>query len=136
MRSHGVAILLRARLRNNCWPPLTLRFADSERSEGHGIVMRCMDDRAAFHTFRMQVLGTSRVRPQHPHLTFAHPRNPKAPGNTLAVLAPLIGGWTITCTEIVSMTQQGDEPWQIQERYRLLSAHAQAASGTPALDQC
>ena len=64
-------------------PALQLRFGTAEPLHEHGIVLRCIDGADRFEALRARVLGPSALRLE-PHITLAHPRNPRAPGNSLA----------------------------------------------------
>ena len=63
---------------------LRLRFGPAEVFQLHGILMRCVDGLDRFEAFRARVLGPATLA-LVPHITLAHPRNPRAPGNSLAL---------------------------------------------------
>jgi len=60
-----------------------LRFGAAEGFHEHGILLRCTEGAERFHALRVRVLGPGAL-PLAPHITLAHPRNPRAPGNSLA----------------------------------------------------
>jgi hypothetical protein len=60
---------------------------------------------------RCQLLGRSDIRCQAAHLTLAHPRNPKAPGNRLPIAA-LAEGLVLTLTDLRWIRQAGAAPWE------------------------
>ena len=64
-------------------PALRLRFGEPEPFHEHGILLRCTEGAEGFNALRERVLGHAAL-PLVPHLTLAHPRNPRAPGNSLA----------------------------------------------------
>jgi 2'-5' RNA ligase len=64
-------------------PALRLRFGGAESFHEHGILVRCIDGAERFDALRERVFGHAAL-PLAPHLTLAHPRNPRAPGNSLA----------------------------------------------------
>ena len=62
---------------------LQLVFGVAEAFHEHGILLRCMEGVERFEALRMRVFGPA-LLPLAPHITLAHPRNPRAPGNSLA----------------------------------------------------
>lgn len=92
--------------------PITLRFGAPERFAGHGILMPCVAGEAEFHALRQQVLGRSDVRRASPHLTLAHPRNPRAPGNDLANAMALHGGITLRFEQAHLIEQIDGGAWR------------------------
>jgi hypothetical protein len=52
------------------------------------------------------------IRTQPAHITLAHPRNPKAKGNTLANASPVAGGLEITFLRVSLIEQDRQEPWR------------------------
>ena len=65
-------------------PALRLAFGAAEALQEHGILLRCIDGAERFEALRLRVLGPAAL-PLAPHITLAHPRNPRAPGNSLEV---------------------------------------------------
>jgi 2'-5' RNA ligase len=107
------------RLNNNPLPQLTLRFGKPEIFSGHGVLLHCVEGGGAFHALREYLLGSKNIREQMPHITLAHPRNPKAFGNTLQNALPLPENITITFPTIFLIEQAGSAPWQILSTHRL-----------------
>ncbi len=93
--------------------PLTLTFGPAEAFGGHGLLLPCVAGAAAFRQLREGVLGSARVRDQAPHLTLAHPRNPRAPGNSLAAAAALPAPLTLTFPAVSLIEQAPLEPWVV-----------------------
>jgi 2'-5' RNA ligase len=93
--------------------PLTLRFGRAVRFSGHGLLLPCIEGEPAFQTLRAAVLGTAVHAQQHPHLTLAHPRNPKAPGNALESTAQLPATLTVTFSAIHLIEQRDGAPWRV-----------------------
>jgi 2'-5' RNA ligase len=60
-----------------------LRFGPAEAFHEHGILLRCTEGADRFQALRVRMLGPTAL-PLEPHITLAHPRNPRAPGNSLA----------------------------------------------------
>ena len=94
-------------------PPLTLRFGRPEPFHEHGILLPCIAGQNEFRTLREHVLGARSIRPHRPHITLAHPRNPKAPGNCPANAGELADGMAITFTRINVIEQTGVAPWRV-----------------------
>lgn len=105
---------LEARLRRAQQGRLTLQFGPPERFGEHGILLPCVRGTAEFKSLREVVLASAEVRPHAPHLTLAHPRNPKAPGNDLNSAANLRGGLRVTFKEIHIIEQQDNAPWMVR----------------------
>lgn len=99
--------------------PLTLTFGPAQRFGGHGILLPCLEGAAAFQALRVQALGTSAIREPEAHLTVAHPRNPRAPGNEDALLGALAAPLTIAFREVALIEQRGARPWVVRETVRL-----------------
>ena len=62
--------------------PLRLAFGDVVAFGGHGMMARCSEGVELYSQLRRSVLGIG-AREAKPHITLAHPRNPRAPGNVL-----------------------------------------------------
>ena len=106
------SIYLRDRLTASGIKIVTLRFGAPEPFSGHGILLPCIDGEHEFQALRQFVLGTKSMRRQAPHITLAHPRNPRAVGNTFANAFGLADGLCITFTSIAHIRQDGAMPWQ------------------------
>ena len=63
---------------------VSLGFGPAEAFHEHGILLRCIEGAHRFDALRLRLLGPGAL-PLAPHITLAHPRNPRAPGNSLAV---------------------------------------------------
>ena len=107
--------------------PITLRFGAPERFDGHGILMPCKEGEPDFHALRQHVLGRCDVRRASPHLTLAHPRNPRAPGNDLANAASLQNGITLQFDGVHLIEQVDGGIWQVLYWFGLVRAVADAA---------
>jgi hypothetical protein len=94
--------------------PLTLHFGPPVRFGEHGILMPCVDGTDDFQALRAVVLADRHARPHLPHLTLAHPRNPKAPGNDLGATAALRAGLALTFEEVHLIEQVDGEPWAVR----------------------
>jgi hypothetical protein len=114
----GELASVRARLRSAPFAPLTLRFGKPEVFFEHGLLLPCIAGQDRFRALREHLLASSQIRNQQAHLTLAHPRNPRSPGNSPGnvSLPELI---EITFSSIHLIEQDGNEPWQVLERYEL-----------------
>jgi 2'-5' RNA ligase superfamily len=99
--------------------PLTLRFGQPQIFSGHGVLLPCVAGEDAFRRLRETVLGSNDIREQMPHITLAHPRNPKAPGNTQQNASRLQHDITITFPTIFLIEQEGSAPWRVLSRTTL-----------------
>jgi hypothetical protein len=74
---------LLARLRGLPLQELELVFGPAESFNGHGLLLPCIGGAADYQSLRALVLGSPEVRAASAHITLAHPRNPRAPGNCM-----------------------------------------------------
>lgn len=111
--------LLESRLADARAECVTLHFGKPEVFHGHGILLPCIAGEEAFHALRVHLLGSPAIRRQMPHLTLAHPRNPKSAGNCLANanLLPAMGAVHFTRVSIIE--QVGAAPWRVLRTYVL-----------------
>ena len=68
-----------------------------------------------FQALRRLVLGSVGARRLTPHITLAHPRNPKAPGNSLTAATSLVGGLTLSFRTVCRIQQEGAAAWHLLE---------------------
>ncbi|MFZ6743957.1 2'-5' RNA ligase family protein [Undibacterium sp. JH2W] len=108
---------IRSRLQNLRRPAISLSFAPAEIFYGHGLIMHCIAGEDAFLHLREFVLDSKDIRIQRPHLTLAHPRNPKDPGNSLEVTASLPTPLQLVFPSICLIEQSGNHPWRVLETY-------------------
>lgn len=101
--------------------PVCLRFGAAEVFKGHGVLLPCIDGEENFHDLRCRLLRSSIVRRHAPHLTLAHPRNPRAPLNIPANLHAVPAGLVVTFAVVHHILQDGVQPW------RVIATHALAA---------
>jgi hypothetical protein len=111
-----------ARLRDSSFDPLELRFGRVEVFSEHGLWMRCIGGEEGFRALRGYLLGSDEVRDQIPHITLAHPRNPKAPGNSPRSAATLPEPLDVTFPTVHLIEQERGAPWRVLERYELRGA--------------
>lgn len=93
--------------------PLQLTFGPPVPSVDHGILMPCTSGIAAFQSLRCVMFPEMRAKQLNPHITLAHPRNPKAPGNSIENTAPLNHGLTIVFRRMTLIRQTDQQPWDI-----------------------
>jgi 2'-5' RNA ligase len=101
---------------------LALTFGTPEPFSTHGILLPCVSGEEHFQALRRLVLGSVTGRRQSPHITLAHPRNPKSAGNSLAAASNLGQGTTIRFGSVCLIEQVGASPWQVTERFDLPAA--------------
>ncbi len=111
---------LQERLRRAWVKPLTLRFGRPEAFASHGILLHCVDGEQEFHQLRELLLGTTMARLHRPHITLAHPRNPRAPGNSLANTSRLPVDLVVTFDTVSWIEQVGHQPWKLLEVFSLV----------------
>lgn len=97
--------------------PVTLVFGRALAFDGHGVLLPCIAGEDAFAQLRGRILSAARRLP--PHITLAHPRNPRVSGNTLKRALTLPAEITIVFTEVCLIEQALGEPWRVIDRYAL-----------------
>ena len=102
--------------------PITLTFGAPEPFSTHGILLPCVSGEESFQALRRLILGSATVRRQAPHITLAHPRNPKSAGNSLAAASGLREGLTIRFGSVCLIRQDGSSPWRVTECFDLAAA--------------
>ena len=110
---------VRARLRSAPFQPLTLRFGKPEAFSGHGLLLQCIEGEDQFRALREYLLASSRIRNQKPHITLAHPRNPRSGERSSSSTSALPEVNEVTFPSIYLIEQEGNEPWQWLEAYEL-----------------
>ena len=110
---------LKLRLGNIPFKPLTLRFGKPEVFSGHGLLLNCVEGEDAFRLLREYLLDSKNIRNQKPHMTLAHPRNPKSTGNALDNASRLPAIIKIIFPTVSLIEQEGNEPWRVLEKYAL-----------------
>jgi 2'-5' RNA ligase len=98
---------------------LTLRFGPPEWFHEHGVLLPCVEGQEAFQALRRWILSSSTVRPHAAHITLAHPRNPKAAGNTAMNAAPLERGLAVTFPTVARIRQTGSAAWEQLSEHHL-----------------
>jgi hypothetical protein len=91
---------------------LTLRFGPPELFHEHGVLLPCVEGQEAFQALRRWVLSPRTVRAHAAHITLAHPRNRKAPGNTPMNAASLERGLAVTFPTVARIRQTGSAAWE------------------------
>jgi 2'-5' RNA ligase len=111
---------LRVRLSHVRLEPITLQFGRPETFYGHGILLNSVGSASDFRLLREHVLGSTTIKEHRPHITLAHPRNPKSPGNSLARALSLPEVISITFPSIQLIEQHGVQPWKVLQQFELL----------------
>jgi 2'-5' RNA ligase superfamily len=107
--------------------PITLKFAGPEIFQGHGVLLPCIGGDEEFHELRCRLLGSRTVRRHAPHITIAHPRNPRSAQNQPRNLSALQTDLVIRFTEVSHILQEAAMPWQVIAKHPLReAAHSDA----------
>ncbi len=110
---------LQRRFLNSEFKPITLHFGRPRLFSGHGVLIECIGGEDGFHSLREQLLGAPGVRTEPPHITLAHPRNPKSLGNSLANAARLPDVISIVFRTVSLIQQHGCQPWELLQTFEL-----------------
>lgn len=109
---------LEAGIRHAPMRSLMLRFGPPERFDGHGMLLGCTAGQHEFRLLRQALLGPA-ARMMRPHITLAHPRNPRASGNVLTNASVLEHGLTVTFRTASLIEQQEGQPWRVIDSWEL-----------------
>ena len=101
---------------------LTLAFGAAEEFSTHGVLLPCVSGEKEFRELRQAIFGPGAVRRQQAHITLAHPRNPKAAGNSLAAAQSLGNNLKVSFTSVCRIRQDSGTPWQVLQRVSLAAA--------------
>jgi hypothetical protein len=107
------------------WPALSpnLAFGPPRRFDGHGILLTCIGGFEAFDRLRKHLLQDPGARMHQAHLTLAHPRNPRAPGNTEEALLQLPASLGVAFDAVALIEQKAGQPWCTVWQTRLGRIH-------------
>jgi hypothetical protein len=100
---------------------VTLQFGRPQPIHEHGILLPCVAGENGFIELRKHVLGTRSPSRLSPHITLAHPRNPKAAGNCLARARLLPEELSIMFTCIHLIEQTGTAPWRVLDTFTMMN---------------
>ena len=92
--------------------PLRLAFGDVVAFGGHGIMARCSEGAELYSRLRRSVLGAD-AREARPHITLAHPRNPRAPGNALDAIDLEFPLHVVFDTAMLIEEEAAGLPWRV-----------------------
>ena len=109
------------RLQVNPHRCVELTFGRPEVFHGHGILMECIAGLSVFQLLREFLLGPACKNAQLPHLTLAHPRNPKAAGNSPENTGLITTPFHAVLDRIVLIEQEEDSPWTVLREYGMPS---------------
>ncbi len=111
---------LEARLASPKAQPVTLHFGRPVAFDGHGILLPCIAGADDFQALREHLLGST-ARRHAPHLTLAHPRNPKSANNHLAHAESLPTPLSFTFAIVRHIEQTASSPWRVLREFPLQS---------------
>jgi hypothetical protein len=104
--------VLEARLAGGPGRRITLEFGPAELFDGHGIRLRCVAGGGEYQALREVVLGSREIARPRPHITLAHPRHPRAPGNSLETALALPARWRTRLSWVHLIEQESGHPWR------------------------
>jgi hypothetical protein len=111
---------LKGRLSQIQFQSITLHFGRPEIFAGHGILLNCIGEASNFRLLREHILGSTAIKEHRPHITLAHPRNPKSCGNSLINASILPKVIPITFRAVQLIEQHGVQPWRVLQQFDLL----------------
>jgi 2'-5' RNA ligase len=105
--------------------PITLAFGLPVAFSGHGVLLPCLAGEEQYHALRERILTPGSIRRARPHITLAHPRNPKAPNNSgPASIEGIDQALLITFPTVSLIRQQRAAAWQVLETFSLETSAA------------
>ena len=110
---------IQSRLENIPCTPIALTFGRPVAFFAHGLLLPCIAGEPQFRCLREYILGTQNIKDQKPHLTLAHPRNSKSPGNSLDHALRLPATLQLILPTICLIAQEDAKPWQVLRVYEL-----------------
>lgn len=99
--------------------PITLVFGRAIVFDGHGVLLPCTSGEGEFSWLRKRVLGVVPIHKPVPHITLAHPRNPRSPGNDLDHALSLAPAITVTFPAINLIEQIDGGAWRVLDQFDL-----------------
>ncbi len=90
---------------------LGLTFGPPRRFLGHGVLLPCDGGADVFGELRRWILPARLLRDPEAHLTLAHPRNPRAPGNTDLAVSACPRALRVEFPSVALIEQHGSGPW-------------------------
>jgi len=116
--------LVGARLAKLALPPLVLQFGTAESFSEYGLLLPCIAGVERYRALRQSVLDARDVREASPHITLAHPRNPRALGNAPSNASTLPPFLHLTFPTISRIEQRDGGRWRVVEEWRLGNGNA------------
>lgn len=110
---------IQSRLEHIPFAPIALTFGRPVEFFAHGLLLPCIAGEQQFRALREYILGSQNIKDQKPHMTLAHPRNPKSPGNSLAHALRLPATIHLVFPTIRLIEQEDTKPWQVLHVYEL-----------------
>ncbi len=110
---------LEGRLASLPLAPITLTFGRPLVFSGHGLLLPCIQGEPEFRALREYILGSKSIKDHKPHMTLAHPRNPRSAGNSLATALRLSGTIELVFSAIHLIEQETAQPWRVLGTYPL-----------------
>ncbi len=92
---------------------IKLSFGPPVAFHEHGVLLPCISGEETFCLLREYILGSSTIRYQAPHITLAHPRNPRALGNSLSNAGVLPVPLCVTFSTVMLIEQVGGSAWRV-----------------------
>lgn len=99
--------------------PIKLTFGRAVAFDDHGLLLPCVSGAEGFANLRKRLLGSGSLRTQTPHITLAHPRNPRAPGNTPIRTYDLPTEFALMFSAVNLIEQARNESWRVLETFAL-----------------
>jgi hypothetical protein len=104
--------VLRQRISRWSESTIKLAFGPPRRFDGHGILLPCIEGIEAFDRLRWYLLHDPGARTHQAHLTLAHPRNPRAGGNTEEAFLQLPASLEVAFDTVARIEQDPGMPWR------------------------
>lgn len=107
------------RLKSVPYAAPALTFGRPIKFSSHGILLPCVDGESQFRSLREYILGSQNAKELLPHMTLAHPRNPKSCGKSLEHALCLPETIHLVFPTIHLIEQEDARPWQVLNAFAL-----------------
>jgi hypothetical protein len=111
---------IKDRLANIPLAPIKLVLGPCPPFFEHGLLLPCVEGEPAFRALREYILGSNNIKDLQPHLTLAHPRNPRSEGNSLALALQLPARLSLVFPVVQWIEQaHATQPWCVRASFPL-----------------
>ncbi len=101
------------RVRSWAAGPIDLNFGRPTRFQDHGVLLPCEQGLGEFQRLRQWLLQDLKAREHGAHITLAHPRNPRAAGNSEGAMDACPQALELRFATVALIEQEASAPWRL-----------------------